>query len=102
MMRAAVVAPLLGLFGLVTPQPHERFPGANWERAVPEDVGMSSELLEAALDYAGGLLGGRVALCLCTPPWLSGRRAVLRGRRELTAHHMVDIESRRCDAHRRR
>ena len=58
MMRAAVVAPLVGLFGLVTPQPHERFPGANWERAVPEDVGMSSELLGAALDYAGGLFGG--------------------------------------------
>eukprot|EP01043_Picozoa_sp_COSAG02_P003425 COSAG02_NODE_83_length_39665_cov_25.213719_24_plen_417_part_00 len=63
-MRAAVVAPLLGLVGLLgllglaSSQPEQRFPGANWERVVPEEVGMSSELLEAAMNYAGGLGGG--------------------------------------------
>ncbi len=61
-MRAAVAAPaaLLALVGLelAKAQPEERFPGANWERVVAEEVGMSSELLEAALDYAGGLGGG--------------------------------------------
>eukprot|EP01043_Picozoa_sp_COSAG02_P027292 COSAG02_NODE_1602_length_11741_cov_35.408521_8_plen_61_part_01 len=61
-MRAAVAAPaaLLVLVGLelAKSQPEERFPGANWERVVAEEVGMSSELLDAALDYAGGLGGG--------------------------------------------
>eukprot|EP01046_Picozoa_sp_COSAG06_P078839 COSAG06_NODE_26379_length_616_cov_0.984526_1_plen_82_part_01 len=57
-MRAAGPISLLALLGLGSPQPVDRFPGASWERASPADVGMSDELLEAALDHAGGLLGG--------------------------------------------
>jgi CubicO group peptidase (beta-lactamase class C family) len=57
-MRAAGPITLLALLGLGSPQPVDRFPGASWERASPADVGMSDELLEAALGYAGGLLGG--------------------------------------------
>ena len=49
---------LLGTLLLAAAQPQDRFPGASWEARAPAEAGMDAALLEEALDYAGGALGG--------------------------------------------
>jgi hypothetical protein len=54
-MYALALTALLALtLALVGAQPAPRFPGVTWEARTPEEVGMSSELLEEALEYARG------------------------------------------------